>query len=69
MEKLMEAIKSGDLVEAKREFNAKMELVKESVYAREKIEVARSVITEGEEKKDDDDEDEDDEDEDEEEEK
>lgn len=68
MEKLMEAIKSGDLVEAKREFNAKMELVKESVYAREKIEVARSVVTEGEEKKGDDKEDDNDDEDDEEEE-
>lgn len=67
MENLINAIKSGDLVEAKREFNAKMALVKESVYANEKVSIARSVIVEGEEPKDKDDgdEDEDDEDEDE----
>lgn len=68
MEKLIDAIKSGDLIEAKREFNAKMALVKESVYSEEKLSIARSVIVEGEEPKnkdDDEDEDEDEEDEDE----
>lgn len=64
MEKLIDAIKSGDLIEAKREFNAKMALVKESVYAEEKQAIARAVVTEGEKPEDEDDEnDEDDEDE------
>ncbi|UYD60558.1 hypothetical protein NHNEHLNL_00010 [Aeromonas phage avDM1] len=59
MEKLMEAIKSGDLVEAKREFAARMEIVKESTLKQEKIAIARSIVTEGEEPKGKDDEDED----------
>lgn len=59
MENLINAIKSGDLIEAKREFNAKMNLVKESVYAAEKISIARSVVTESEKTDDEDDEDED----------
>lgn len=64
MEKLIDAIKSGDLIEAKREFNAKMALVKESVYAEEKQNIARAVITEGEKPDEDDDEDDEDENED-----
>lgn len=67
MEKLLEAIKSGDLVEAKREFAQRMTEIKESVYAAEKVAVARSVMIEGEIKKaeacESDDEDEDEEDE------
>lgn len=66
MEKLIDAIKSGDLIEAKREFNAKMALVKESVYAEEKQAIARAVVTEGEKPEDEDDENDDEDDEDEE---
>ncbi|ABF72707.1 prohead core protein [Aeromonas phage Aes508] len=62
MEKLIDAIKSGDLIEAKREFNAKMALVKESVYAEEKQAIARAVVTEGEKPEDDEDDENDDED-------
>ncbi|UOX40546.1 prohead [Aeromonas phage GomatiRiver_11] len=58
MEKLMEAIASGDLVAAKRQFNAHMTMVVEALLSEERLAVARSIVIEGEEtKKDDDDED------------
>ncbi|QBX32850.1 hypothetical protein Asfd1_224 [Aeromonas phage Asfd_1] len=69
MEKLMEAIQSGDLVAAKRQFNAHMTMVVEGLLTDERLAVARSIVIEGEEAKKDDEDDsdhDDDEDEDEE---
>ncbi|ADI96418.1 gp67 prohead core [Acinetobacter phage Ac42] len=68
MDQLIEAIKSNDFVKTKRIFNEAMKPIVASVLEEQKIALAKSIMIEGESKKEDDDEDqeddEDDEDED-----
>ena len=62
MEKLLEAIKNGDLIKTQREFNECMKPVIASIIESRFQKIAKSVVVEGEEPEDDED-DEDDEDE------
>lgn len=63
MEKLLEAIKNGDLIKTQREFNECMKPVIASIIESRFQKIAKSVVVEGEEPEDDEDENEDDEDE------
>lgn len=54
MEQLIEAIKSNDLVKAKKAFGAIMSERKLSLVESRKLEIARSVLIEGEESEEDD---------------
>ena len=62
MSELIQAIKDGDIVKIKGIFTEKMKEKVHSVIESQKIEIARSVVIEGEEQKDDDIDDEEDED-------
>lgn len=62
MEDLIEAIKSNDLVAVRKAFGTLMTEKKASLIEARKIEIARSIMIEGEEAKDDEDEDGDDKD-------